>query len=550
MKRISLITLLLMFAHTSYSQSWLWGKAGYGSLKANDFGSSVATDKHGNAFITGQYENSILFNPFTLNDLVDEPYLVKYDANGNVLWTVQGTGSLNDCFGVSVTTDTNSNVYITGSFTGTITFGSYTLSEPHMGGYDVYTVKYDASGNVLWAQQSVASSGSVFSQGYSVSTDKTGNVFVAGSFTDSISFGGILLKGILSYSAQSTNAFLVKYDASGNVLWAQQSVVPSSASIGVGYGVATDKMGNAFITGVFADTISFGGILLKGPQIIGAEYCAFLVKYDATGNALWAKQSISSSGYPASTYSYGVTTDKADNVYITGYYSGGTDFGPYTLTSNSYDEYFLVKYSATGKELWADQTNTANDGASNSISSDAKGHLYLTFQGAGSTIQFGGHTYNSISVNTTTTYISELDTNGKVSCGSALNGPYYSSYGNGVASDSTGKYIYAAGVMYGDTLQCGPDIVLPDGGTDPYVARWQSCCKASPLKVNGDTIVLSGTTTTLTASGATSYVWLPSSGVSCSTCPNTTITPTVNSTYTVIGTDSNGCETSHIISVD
>ncbi|HWY97484.1 MAG TPA: gliding motility-associated C-terminal domain-containing protein, partial [Bacteroidia bacterium] len=46
------------------------------------------------------------------------------------------------------------------------------------------------------------------------------------------------------------------------------------------------------------------------------------------------------------------------------------------------------------------------------------------------------------------------------------------------------------------------------------------------------------------------YVWTPSGTVDCYTCPSTTVTPTVNTTYTVIGTDSNGCRSYATVSID
>jgi gliding motility-associated-like protein len=59
-----------------------------------------------------------------------------------------------------------------------------------------------------------------------------------------------------------------------------------------------------------------------------------------------------------------------------------------------------------------------------------------------------------------------------------------------------------------------------------------------------------GTPVTLNASGTYTYIWNPSSGLSCTTCPDPTVTPSVTTTYTVIGTDSAGCSVERIITVD
>jgi len=65
-----------------------------------------------------------------------------------------------------------------------------------------------------------------------------------------------------------------------------------------------------------------------------------------------------------------------------------------------------------------------------------------------------------------------------------------------------------------------------------------------------DTIITPGGTAILSASGAVGYVWTPSANVNCYTCPNTAAVPGSNTTYTVTGTDSNGCTSSAIIIVD
>ncbi len=57
-----------------------------------------------------------------------------------------------------------------------------------------------------------------------------------------------------------------------------------------------------------------------------------------------------------------------------------------------------------------------------------------------------------------------------------------------------------------------------------------------------DTVVCVSDPATLTGFGATSYVWGPATEVSCVECNPTTASPPVVSTYSVIGTDDNGCK--------
>jgi gliding motility-associated-like protein len=73
------------------------------------------------------------------------------------------------------------------------------------------------------------------------------------------------------------------------------------------------------------------------------------------------------------------------------------------------------------------------------------------------------------------------------------------------------------------------------------VTAVEACC---------DTTIAAGGTVHLIGSGAVGYVWTPSGNISCYTCPNTTATPTVNTTYTVMGTDSNGCRSYDTVRVE
>jgi gliding motility-associated-like protein len=67
-----------------------------------------------------------------------------------------------------------------------------------------------------------------------------------------------------------------------------------------------------------------------------------------------------------------------------------------------------------------------------------------------------------------------------------------------------------------------------------------SCC---------DETILLGDDTMLYASGVKSYLWEPSAGLTCDTCPNIIVSPTVTTTYTIIGTDSMGCQTEETITI-
>lgn len=66
-----------------------------------------------------------------------------------------------------------------------------------------------------------------------------------------------------------------------------------------------------------------------------------------------------------------------------------------------------------------------------------------------------------------------------------------------------------------------------------------------------DTVIQSGNSTHLSANGAgiTHYTWAPATGLVCDTCANITVSPTITTSYTVTGTNAQGCPVQTIIIV-
>src|SRR5262249_15588623 len=133
-----------------------------------------------------------------------------------------------------------------------------------------------SAGNVLWAK---GATGTNMDEALGVSTDPFGNIFVTGYFaSDTLTLGTISLTDV--------GVFIAKYDSAGNILWAK-----SAGGTSIGRSIATDSQGNVIVTGDFrSSTITFGATTLVNAdqQFPTPDY--FIVKYDSSGNALWAKR--------------------------------------------------------------------------------------------------------------------------------------------------------------------------------------------------------------------------------------------------------------------
>lgn len=346
----------------------LWAKS-FGCVGI-DFIGGICTDTSGNIFFTGAYEGTtITFGSFTLTNTMsnysEDLFVVKCDSSGNVLWAKSAIGNGNDV-PRAISSDINGNICITGSFSSaSLNFGSSTLVNANPGYNEGFTLKYDNQGNVLWAKYI----GGTSSWGFSIATDITGNVFVTGCFYGSIFFGSTTITNI-----GWGDIFILKYDISGNPLWAKSAGGSGGVNEDKGQGITTDVQGNVCVTGLFySSSITFGSAILVNNG--GADF--FIVKYDSVGNIMWAKNS----GGSTDDIGQGISTDANGNVFVTGAF--GSDFVVFDNdTLNNIDpsgntgDIFIVKYNTIGNVIWTKRAGGYNNDVGRSICNN-NGDLFL-----------------------------------------------------------------------------------------------------------------------------------------------------------------------------
>ncbi|HTA26830.1 MAG TPA: SBBP repeat-containing protein [Bacteroidia bacterium] len=437
---------------------------------------SVAVDKAGNSYIAGSFGGILSFGADTVKATSNFGiYLVKYDASGNVLWARQANedGSVNNGGGASVALDRTGNAYITGYFESAIYFGTDTLKATH--GWDMFTAKYNANGNVLWAKQATNTNYPSNSYGSSIAVDGSSNAYITGWFAGIIAFGSDTLKETGGYE----NVLVAKYDSSGNFLWARQCSTPNTSyNYAESNSIAVDKSGNSYITGYGGDTLYFGPDTLVSNGI-GSF---FLVKYSANGNVIWAKQAIgNASGYSAAINGSG-------GIYITGYFTGAIYFDTDTLKETAVNgDAFIAKYNSNGNLIWAKQVYILDSNswfgcsATCDTLTNGGGYFLTSLNGGGNSpykLKFGADTFslNTPIVSTGASLLLQLDSTGNVLCGTMFNGSNNSAcYLESIGVDKSGHYIYLDGDL-DTTLVFGIDTLVTEGTEClPFLASWGPC---------------------------------------------------------------------------
>ena len=339
----------------------------------------------------------------------------------------------------SINVDGSGNVLTSGTFIQTPDFdpniGNYTLSA--INSTDVYISKLDVNGNFVWAKQFIGSGGLSFCGG--ITTDAIGNVYTTGSFAGNVDFDPSSGVNTFSTSAPNIpNVFISKLDAAGNFMWAKQF---ETNDTGEGYSIKVDNSGNVYCAGYFTGTVDFdpnAGVF----NLSTTASAAFVVKLDALGNLLWAKQFESN----VTSANYSMQLDFLNNIVLCGYFSGTVDFDPSVgVTNLTGGNSFICKLDNTGNLLWVKQfTNSSFYPISGNVTTDASGNVYAT-GGFTNTEDFDPNigTYNITSSGNLDGFILKLNAAGNFIWAKQFSGTDFG-WGNNIGIDIVGD-VYVSG---------------------------------------------------------------------------------------------------------
>ena len=293
-------------------------------------------------------------------------------------------------------------------------------------------------------------SDSVYATG--VDTDPNGNVVVVGYFTGRVNVGGVNVT-----SAGSNDIFVVKYSPTGNPLWTKTF---GGTTDDRAHDVAVDSSGSIYLSGYFQGSVDFGG----GSLTSAGAADVFLLKLTPAGIHSWSKPL----GGASNDLSYGVATDPAGNVAITGYFQGSANFGGAPLTSAGSWDVFLAKFNSAGSYLWSKSAGGTGAEIGVGIALDSSSNLVVTGQFAGSA-NFGGGNLTSAGGNDI--FVASYNANGAYSWAKRF-GNTGDDRGRGVAVDSTGEVFLTAN--YNGNISVDGVSLINVGGSDILVAKFST----------------------------------------------------------------------------
>ncbi len=362
----------------------LWAKAAnIAQTGSSEF--NAITDNNNNVYISGKYQNSIMFDGVTLSNPTGNSgsamFFVKYSSTGSLIWA-QDVNYTSDITVTGMSVDSQNNVFIAGDYSAAdVNFGgtlliSYSNNNP-------FIVKYDSLGFIVWAKG--ASQNTLFGYAnfcYDVATDLNGNSYITGGYISNTS--NLLTFGTITLPTTNggRNFYLTKYNSLGDVDWVKTSSGNSPNNGGredIGRSIATDLNGDIVVTGMFESaSIDFGGVNLTNTTTNNFED-VFVVKYNSLGSVLWAKKA----GGANNEQGTGIAVDVSNSIFVSGYFnSKPVVFGPITINQIGMSPLnFIAKYDDLGNEVFVkhiEQTTSSSIEYPVCVTSDINGNVFLS----------------------------------------------------------------------------------------------------------------------------------------------------------------------------
>jgi hypothetical protein len=228
-------------------------------------------------------------------------------------------GETNGDAGNSVTTDTSGNIYLTGYFQGTVDFNPSGTADNHTsnGSIDIFLTKINSDGSYGWTK---TMGGTDYDDGYSVTTDSSGNIYLTGNFYGTANFNP---DGTDNHTSNgSGDIFLTRINSDGSYGWTKTM---GGTGGDIGTSVTTDSSGNIYLTGWFRGTVDFNPSsgVDNYTANSGWDDSMFVTALDSSANYLWTRTA--SGGQESDGNGIAI---HGTSLYITGDAYGTVDFDP------------------------------------------------------------------------------------------------------------------------------------------------------------------------------------------------------------------------------
>ena len=376
---------------------------------------------------------------------------------------------------VKLAVDSNDNVYIIGTFSGTVDFnpGSGIDNKTSSGGIDGYLVKLDSNGNYLWSINLGGTSDDYISD---IVIDLSDNVYLVGNFQGTADFNPSPSVTLNTTSLGSTDIFILKLNAAGTYQF-HRTIGGTSSDTATR--LILDNSNVPIIIGTFQGVVDFDPS--SGSQFLAATGLSdmYLLKLsNFTGGLLGVSKFDGTSNSIITPTS--IFIDANNNTYLGGYFRGTIDFDPSSgnssLTANNAtnNSSFLLKLSSTNNLTWLVGLNSNGDVTLQDMKLDQLGNVVSTGSFTG-TVDFDPSSgLREITSSATNTFIWKLDNNTNILYAGRFTG-VNSNAGYALEIDSSND-IYITGFFTSNNVDFNPNSGFAyqsgwAGGNDVFITK-------------------------------------------------------------------------------
>lgn len=455
-----------------------------------EYATGIAVDEQGNAYVAGHFQAETTIGTIKLTSSgPTDVFVAKLDREGQILWAVAvGGDGVDEPRGITVAP--GGDVYLTGFFSGTADFdpGPGRSELASAGSSDVFLLRLNPKGELVWARRLGGKLGDV---GFRIAAGGDA-VYLTGYFQGTVDLPAAPSPGQKAApparleSAGRNDAFVARFDPSGNLVWARRL---GGAKDDEARGIALGRGGEVWVAGHFEEAASLGAETSPALKSAGRAD-VFVARLDKEGRTLWAGR-MGGDGTDECEAAVGV---RGGGVAITGRFTRSADFDPgsgsTSLASSGPVDAFIVRLDAAGRLVWARQMGGGGSDVGFGLAADKHGSVYAAglyqqgrgdISGEGTPIHVrataGGSNPDNFS------YVAELTDSGDRlwSFGvSASDGLQILA----IATDPSGVP-YIAGVFKGETApqeQTGASAVKAAGKNDAFVWRLTPAVRPKPGK--------------------------------------------------------------------
>ncbi|HPA81481.1 MAG TPA: SBBP repeat-containing protein [Thermoanaerobaculales bacterium] len=452
-----------------------------------EFGDDIAVDADGNTYVAGWTSSAEASFPVAVgpdlsyNGGNHDVFVAKINAGGTALDYCGYIGGSEDDGGGFLAIDADGSAYVSGYTWSTEASFPVTVGPDlsYNGGRDAFVAKVNATGTSLDYCGYIGGGSEDYS--YGVGVDAAGNAYVSGyTYSDQASFP-VTVGPDLSYNG-SGDAFVTKVNAVGNALSYCGYVGGSESDLG--FGIAVNAAGNAFLTGYAASDESTFPVTI-GPDLSynGGDRDAFVAKVAAAGTALDYCGYI---GGSQEDWGWAIALDAGGtHAHVTGHSSSSEATFPVTVGPDlSYNggarDAFVAKVNAAGSALaYCGYVGGSGSDTGYGIAVDVGGNAYLTGETSSSAASFPVTLGPDLSYNggAWDAFVARVRATGAAMDYCGYIGGSDGDFGYGVAVDSWGNAFVTGETSSTEAtfpVTLGPDLSYNGGFNDGFVAKVSS----------------------------------------------------------------------------